>query len=169
MLRGPSVSMYGNLICSSRLQKVACFQGQPQTPDAGRLAASVKAKPGAYTTNSFIVADGGPLEKVCQAQISEQMWTLWPQLIQCFHEWAIDYFENILVPLDNFISRGTDTFLSGQNPNYLRQARPRTPCPALSLPQHACLNATCDAVTRFTVVAWQDTLGVRASRTPSAK
>ncbi|BDA47636.1 Importin-7 [Coccomyxa sp. Obi] len=53
--------------------------------------------------------------------ISEQMWTLWPQLIQCFHEWAIDYFENILVPLDNFISRGTDTFLSGRNPNYLQQ------------------------------------------------
>jgi hypothetical protein len=54
-------------------------------------------------------------------QISEQMWSLWPLLIQCFHEWAIDYFENILVPLDNFISRGTDTFLSGQNPNYLQQ------------------------------------------------
>ncbi|EIE23737.1 ARM repeat-containing protein [Coccomyxa subellipsoidea C-169] len=53
--------------------------------------------------------------------ISERMWTLWPQLVQCFHEWAIDYFENLLVPLDNFISRGTDTFLSGQNPNYLQQ------------------------------------------------
>lgn len=64
-------------------------------------------------------------------QISERMWTLWPQLIQCFHEWAIDYFENILVPLDNFISRGTDTFLSSQNPNYLQQARPCRPwlCP----------------------------------------
>lgn len=61
---------------------------------------------------------------ICVAcvQISERMWTLWPQLVQCFHEWAIDYFENLLVPLDNFISRGTDTFLSGQNPNYLQQA-----------------------------------------------
>lgn len=61
------------------------------------------------------------------------MWTLWPQLIQCFHEWAIDYFENILVPLDNFISRGTDHFLSGRNPNYLQQARPRRTLPLLSL------------------------------------
>ena len=57
------------------------------------------------------------------AQISEQMWSLWPQLIQCFHEWAVDYFENLLVPLDNFISRGTEHFLAGTNPNYLQQAR----------------------------------------------
>lgn len=71
-------------------------------------------------------------EFLCQTQISDQMWTLWPQLIQCFHEWAIDYFENILVPLDNFISRGTDTFLSGRNPNYLQQARLPRPCPALT-------------------------------------
>ena len=59
------------------------------------------------------------------AQISEQMWSLWPQLIQCFHEWAVDYFENLLVPLDNFISRGTEHFLAGTNPNYLQQACPR--------------------------------------------
>ena len=58
-----------------------------------------------------------------RAQISEQMWSLWPQLIQCFHEWAVDYFENLLVPLDNFISRGTEHFLAGTNPNYLQQAR----------------------------------------------
>ena len=42
----------------------------------------------------------------CLLQISEQMWSLWPQLIAAFHEWAVDYFENLLVPLDNFISRG---------------------------------------------------------------
>lgn len=59
-------------------------------------------------------------------QISEQMWTLWPLLVQCFHEWAIDYFENLLTPLDNFISRGTETFLAGQNPNYLQQVHTAT-------------------------------------------
>ena len=50
------------------------------------------------------------------------MWSLWPQLIACFHEWAVDYLENLLVPLDNFISRGTPHFLAGTSPNYLQQA-----------------------------------------------
>lgn len=59
-------------------------------------------------------------------QISEQMWSLWPQLIACFHEWAIDYFENLLVPLDNFISRGTPHFLAGTSPNYLQQVMMRS-------------------------------------------
>lgn len=53
------------------------------------------------------------------AQISERIWSLWPQIHQCYHEWAIDYFEHILVPIDNFITRSTETFLS--NPTYLQQ------------------------------------------------
>lgn len=52
---------------------------------------------------------------------------MWPLLYQAFNEWAFDYFENILVPLDNFISRGTAVFLSSQNPNYLNQVPPATP------------------------------------------
>jgi hypothetical protein len=32
-------------------------------------------------------------------------------------EWAVDYFDNILVPLDNFINRDTETFLS--DPKYI--------------------------------------------------
>lgn len=59
--------------------------------------------------------------KSCPLQISSQMWTLWPLIYQSYNEWAFDYFENILVPLDNFISRGTEVFLSSQNPNYLEQ------------------------------------------------
>jgi hypothetical protein len=61
------------------------------------------------------------------AQISERVWSLWPQIHQCFHEWAVDYFEHILVPVDNYITRGTETFLS--NPTYLKQVRlgPRHP------------------------------------------
>ena len=54
-------------------------------------------------------------------QISQDMWSLWPQLYQAYNEWAFDYFENIIVPLDNYISRGTDVFLASQNPNYLNQ------------------------------------------------
>ncbi|KAK9839718.1 hypothetical protein WJX81_008385 [Elliptochloris bilobata] len=53
-------------------------------------------------------------------EISESIWSLWPQIHQCFHEWAIDYFEHILVPIDNYITRGTEKFLS--NPTFLQQA-----------------------------------------------
>lgn len=33
-------------------------------------------------------------------------------------DFGIDYWENLIVPLDNFISRGTAHFLSSTNPNY---------------------------------------------------
>lgn len=38
---------------------------------------------------------------------------------QCVDEWAIDYLENVLLPLDNYISKGTDLFLTSQAPAYL--------------------------------------------------
>ena len=41
-------------------------------------------------------------------------------LVQCVNEWAIDYLENVLLPLDNYISKGTDVFLTSQNPNFLQ-------------------------------------------------
>lgn len=59
--------------------------------------------------------------------VSARMWTLWPRLHQCFDEWAIDSFDSILVPLDNFISRGTEVFLTSQSPNYLASANQVTP------------------------------------------
>lgn len=62
------------------------------------------------------------MDALLSLQISSQIWSLWPLLYQAYNEWAFDYFENILVPIDNFISRGTEVFLSGQNPNYLTQA-----------------------------------------------
>ncbi|KAK9824621.1 hypothetical protein WJX72_011782 [[Myrmecia] bisecta] len=55
-------------------------------------------------------------------EISARMWSLWPLLYQCFQDWAVDYFENILVPLDNYISRGTPVFVASTSPNYLEQA-----------------------------------------------
>jgi len=50
-------------------------------------------------------------------KISPQLWMLWPRLHECVVEWAVDYFDNILVPIDNFINRDTETFLA--KPEYL--------------------------------------------------
>ena len=53
------------------------------------------------------------------AAISDRLWSLWPALHAVLLEWGIDYWENLLVPLDNMISRGTERFLGSQNPDYL--------------------------------------------------
>ncbi|KAL1832759.1 hypothetical protein ACET3Z_002410 [Daucus carota] len=50
--------------------------------------------------------------------ISMDMWTLWPLLTDALSDWAIDFFSNILVPLDNFISRGTMHYLTCKEPDY---------------------------------------------------
>ncbi|KAJ6693117.1 hypothetical protein OIU85_003930 [Salix viminalis] len=50
--------------------------------------------------------------------ISKEMWSLWPLMIEALAEWAIDFFPNILVPLDNYISRGTTHFLASREPDY---------------------------------------------------
>ena len=54
-------------------------------------------------------------------QISPRMWSLWPLLHTAYNEWAMDYLDNILVPLDNFISKGTEVFLACKSPDYLAQ------------------------------------------------
>ncbi|XP_031375636.1 importin beta-like SAD2 isoform X2 [Punica granatum] len=50
--------------------------------------------------------------------ISMDMWSLWPLMMEALADWAIDFFPNILVPLDNFISRGTGHFLTCKEPDY---------------------------------------------------
>lgn len=50
--------------------------------------------------------------------ISLEMWTLWPLMMDALGDWAIDYFENILVPLDNYVSRSTAHFLTCKDPDY---------------------------------------------------
>ncbi|KAL4289962.1 hypothetical protein GQ457_14G000330 [Hibiscus cannabinus] len=50
--------------------------------------------------------------------ISLDMWSLWPLMIEALADWAIDFFPNILVPLDNYISRGTTHFLNCKEPDY---------------------------------------------------
>ncbi|KAM1743661.1 hypothetical protein ACFX12_013536 [Malus domestica] len=50
--------------------------------------------------------------------ISLDMWSLWPLMMDALAEWAIDFFPNILVPLDNYISRATAQFLTCKEPDY---------------------------------------------------
>nr|KAJ0212709.1 hypothetical protein LSAT_V11C400166000 [Lactuca sativa] len=50
--------------------------------------------------------------------ISMDMWSLWPLLMEALAEWAIDFFPNILVPLDNYISRSTVHYLTCKDPDY---------------------------------------------------
>ncbi|ESR56398.1 hypothetical protein CICLE_v100187402mg, partial [Citrus x clementina] len=50
--------------------------------------------------------------------ISLEMWSLWPLMMEALADWAIDFFPNILVPLDNYISRGTAHFLTCKEPDY---------------------------------------------------
>lgn len=33
-------------------------------------------------------------------------------------DFGVDYWEELIVPLDNYISKGTPTFLGSTNPNY---------------------------------------------------
>lgn len=50
--------------------------------------------------------------------ISPQMWSIWPLIMTAVDEFAIDYFDGILGPLDNLISRSTEHFLTCPDPNY---------------------------------------------------
>ncbi|XP_023881797.2 importin beta-like SAD2 isoform X2 [Quercus suber] len=50
--------------------------------------------------------------------ISMDMWSLWPLMMEALADFAIDYFPNILVPLDNYVSRGTAHFLACKEPDY---------------------------------------------------
>ncbi|CAL5347834.1 unnamed protein product [Camellia sinensis] len=50
--------------------------------------------------------------------ISLEMWSLWPLMMEALADWAIDFFPNILVPLDNYVSRSTAHFLTCKEPDY---------------------------------------------------
>lgn len=52
-------------------------------------------------------------------EISQRMWELWPQMIVAMNDWAMDYFENMLIPMDNYVSRGTQRFLTCKDPDYV--------------------------------------------------
>uniref|UniRef100_A0A6B2KX71 Importin N-terminal domain-containing protein n=1 Tax=Arcella intermedia TaxID=1963864 RepID=A0A6B2KX71_9EUKA len=45
--------------------------------------------------------------------ISDGLWKLFEMLTDIYFSWGNDYLEDFLAPFDNFISRGTDRFLSG--------------------------------------------------------
>ena len=74
------------------------------------------------TRSSSCIGRAETLLQDCEPlmQISERMWSLWPQIIQCFYEWAVDYFDHIAGALENYISKGTERFLQ-PTPGYLQQ------------------------------------------------
>jgi len=47
------------------------------------------------------------------ATITPPLWSLFPLLYHAFDRWAYDYLENIISPVDNYISRSTDIFVTG--------------------------------------------------------
>ena len=47
-------------------------------------------------------------------QISPLLWSVFPRLYEAFQLWAHEYVNNLLTPLDNYISRATETFLTGE-------------------------------------------------------
>ncbi|CAM9500194.1 unnamed protein product [Chrysoparadoxa australica] len=50
--------------------------------------------------------------------ISPALWSLFPLMYSAFEEYAFDYISNMSVPIaDNYISRGTDYFLTGHGPD----------------------------------------------------
>lgn len=51
--------------------------------------------------------------------ISERMWSLFPKMIACVDSWACDYISDFIPALDNYISRGTSTFIQSSDPSYL--------------------------------------------------
>lgn len=52
--------------------------------------------------------------------VSPRMWSLYPKLLQCLEEdWGFEYFSDALLPLDNYISKGTETFLAMSAPPLL--------------------------------------------------
>ncbi|CAM9668013.1 unnamed protein product, partial [Choristocarpus tenellus] len=48
--------------------------------------------------------------------ISNDLWSLFPMIYNAWDSFAYDLLTNMVVPIDNFISRGTDQFLAGVSP-----------------------------------------------------
>ncbi|GMH35700.1 hypothetical protein BSKO_03568 [Bryopsis sp. KO-2023] len=60
---------------------------------------------------SYFVYFGGDL--------SPRMWSLLPRLQEAVTTWAADFFEEMLVPLETFVVKGNEIFLTCKNPDYL--------------------------------------------------
>jgi len=45
--------------------------------------------------------------------ISPELWTIFPLIVTAYHEWAPDYFSQMLTPIDNYVSRDPATFARG--------------------------------------------------------
>ena len=46
-------------------------------------------------------------------RLTPRLWELWPLMIATMDDWALQYFENLLIPLHNFISWARNSFSPG--------------------------------------------------------
>lgn len=65
--------------------------------------------------------------------ISPRLWSLFPRLLHSLDTWAGDYWRDVLLPLDNFISKSPSEFLASQH--NLLDATNRTIEKALAVPE----------------------------------
>jgi hypothetical protein len=65
--------------------------------------------------------------------ITPRMWTLFPRLVDCLDTWAIDYWRDVLLPLDNYISRGTEIFLTAPAAPVVPASAGQTPVSLLDM------------------------------------
>jgi hypothetical protein len=57
--------------------------------------------------------------------LTDQMWQFFPMMYVAFDNFACDYIDNFTIPMDNYISRGTDVFLgAGWGPAVCRGMTP---------------------------------------------
>mmetsp|Transcript_4301 Transcript_4301/g.12984 ORF Transcript_4301/g.12984 Transcript_4301/m.12984 type:complete len:1030 (-) Transcript_4301:111-3200(-) len=53
-----------------------------------------------------------------QNRVSPYLWTIYPKIFDAFEQWAFDYAEHLISPIDNYISLGTETFMNGRIGEY---------------------------------------------------
>lgn len=57
------------------------------------------------------------LAKPRRPGISPQLWSIFPRLHMTWDKYAFDMIASLAVPIDNYISRGTDVFVEGRAPD----------------------------------------------------
>jgi hypothetical protein len=70
--------------------------------------------------------------------ISAQMWSLFNKLYGAFTWFGMDLISELLIPFDNYISRGTETFLAGPYPQMIFELYQKILMDPKTLPEHCC-------------------------------
>ncbi len=75
--------------------------------------------------------------------LSEALFSMLPVLHEAFHTWARDYINQILAPLDNYIHKATEVFLTANSGAYLQMAMEM--CRGVLVGEEAEAMGDCDA------------------------